>query len=363
MDPDAPEATGQRKEPTPLSRQQERNRIDELGLCVGACVRVVWRTRETLDEERGEWTTTTVTITAADADELGRQRWTTEFELENLTFEGFLPMQSAFEVAELTRVRAPPRKLTDVLRAKRPRDQQPAAQGMTVEMATATAQAMIDAKRGRPTVQLPGGEGLRVPSSTASIYAAVFPHIWWAKVAEETAPKAPIMEEWRAAAEELRHHLGATFRNPNRREAYAVALENLAALVLRAPPATRLEWRTAFANVKAYLREIFVVSHSAKHGDLIEKKIGEMFDEGLLDLELAIRKTEAETAEKDHTKDKDNSARDKDSKDLAEENRLLRSQVSALAARTADNDEQGGGRGGWRGGRGWGRGRGRGFRP
>jgi hypothetical protein len=352
MEPTPAEATAEQHVYVPFSRSEERKRIDELGLSIGALVRAVWRTRETLDEEHGQWETTTLTITGAETDELGRERWLTEFEIQGQFHIGFLPVQTLFEVAELTRIRAPPRRISDVLNSKRPREQATTPGATTQEASAAQAQAIIDAKRGKPTVAIQGGEGLRAPASTATIYAPLFPHIWWARAAEQGTCTKEVAEEWRDAAERLRNFLGATFRNQSRRDSYQAALENLTSMVFRPPPASRLDWRGPIANVRAFLSEIFSVTHSQKVGDAVSKRISDMFDEGLLDMEVAVRR-----AEKDERHEPQTHA----DPDLAQQNRLLQSQVSALAARVSDDGGRGrGGRGNWRG---RGRGRGGGFRP
>lgn len=336
-----------------LSRQEERKRVDDMNLSIGSCVRVVWRTRGTPDEEEGDWTTSVVTVCGAEVDDNGRKRYTTEFDIGGRLFEGCLPLGGDFEARELTRVRAAARKLEDVLSAKRRRTETPQHEHPT--SAAATAIAMMDVKRGKPTVGLPNGEGLRVPASSSQVFAAVFPHVWWARLSEETSP-SELVVEWRAAAETLRNYLGATFRAQTRRDAYFVAVENLVALVLRPPPANRLEWRLPFANVRAFLRELFCVIHSARAAEALDKKIADQFENGVVDIEAAICDAEG-TAEPQQLQQQQQQQRgpgEQSHEALQEQVRILKAQCAALAANNPGSNQHAstrGGRGGGRSGR------------
>lgn len=146
---------------------------------------------------------------------------------------------------------------------------------------------------------------------------------------------------------------GQASENPGRRDAYFTAVENMVCLALRPAPVSRQEWHLALDNVKVFLAEIFCVTHSQRHGELIKKKFAEMLDEGLLEIDRAIRKVEEEKVEGGGAQTQ------RDESGVAQQNRVLQSQVAALAARVSHNEGRGGRGGGRGGGRDSFRGRGR----
>lgn len=128
-----PQVPGQSDELVPLTWRQERAAIDALQLSVGARVRVVYRTRESLEFEAGPWEEYIVTCTA-DLSADGSTKFATEyFSKDGEPYVDTIPLKGVYEVASFSRVRKPGRSVLSLATPKRERvddglDQQSQAQ-------------------------------------------------------------------------------------------------------------------------------------------------------------------------------------------------------------------------------------------
>ena len=151
----------------------------------------------------------------------------------------------------------------------------------------------------------------------------------------------------------FKEHFGAVFRNPNRRDAYLLAVDNAVSSVYRDLPQDKIAWRLVLANVRTVLREVVTVSLSAKVAESLDEKLVTSFVEGTLDFESLILR--AEVGHDDEPK----------SQALPDvQNKVLQAQVAALSARVAQAEgetaQRARGRGYFRGFSRRSRGRGRG---
>jgi hypothetical protein len=116
-----PQVPGQSDELVPLTWRQERAAIDALQLSVGARVRVVYRTRESLEFEAGPWEEYVVTCTA-DLSADGSTKFATEyFSKDGEPYVDTIPLKGVYEVASFSRVRKPGRSVLSMATPKRER--------------------------------------------------------------------------------------------------------------------------------------------------------------------------------------------------------------------------------------------------
>jgi len=323
----------------PLTRTQGLDTVAAMALTVGSGVELVWRARQTLDSDAGDWVTTLVEVESIGEDDTGRRKFATRFNLSDEgvehTYEGTLPVEYRFEVASMKRVRAPAPSMASLLApTKRFRDE-PVSTADPAQ-AVVQANAIMDAQRGKTTTEVENGDGFRVPSKIAALHAGLYPHYWFARKARgEDATTLAL--EWRKAIDAFRTFVGATFRHPQRRDAYLLAVENTATMIFRAVPSSKLEWRPLFTNVAILLKEIYTVTFSAKAGEAIQHKVEAQFAEGLLDIEDILRKadltcSETPMAQPSQTQPQ-TQQHDPQVTALLQQNKALQSQLASLSSR------------------------------
>jgi hypothetical protein len=358
----------------PLSRVGEALAIAELRLVEGSAFEIVWRVRETDATNHGPWHTTRCSVRAVDYDPTGREKYSTRFLWEGEPCEGTLPLQWEYEMASARRVKgeAPPptfkrarvetgqvihqqgttqQQVTSLDRPEqRDRGDQPCIwntkdtvlhQSTFIQqasvLASATAQAQLDVTRGTVTVEVHRGDGLRVPAQIAKVWLALYPPHWLArKAAGEAADDLELA--WRESVALLQTHLGATFKNPSKRESYLTNVENLVSLIYRQTPDSRVTWRTLFHNAALVGRDyVAVCASQPKAAEDYLLKFGVAFTKGFINFE-ELMLASWPTADKDETQSTTTQST------LAAENKALKNQIAALGNR---------GRGGYfRGGRG-----------
>ena len=211
---------------------------------------------------------------------------------------------------------------------KRPRDDNvttPIEHRSDAQLATSIAAALSDAKAGKLTIPVRGGDGLKIPASVPDIFLCTYPPLWWGKV-EQGSTRMDLAKDLAKRWDTLRDHLGASFRYSSHRDSYTVHVDNvIASIYLPTAPDSRIKWRSAFANVFGALADIITVSQGAKQASSFEKKVWEQFSSGNLDIEECIRQSEAP----------------EDNKQLQTlDVRALQAQVSALTAKSAALEQQ-----------------------
>ena len=351
----------------PMSRLEELEWLREHPLQVGKVVRVVWRVAETLTAEPSEWFVSVLSVTGI-TQEGGRTRYATSFAWEGEQLEGTLPLRIDFELAAIdvvkqkcspSMVRAmftatihttpmvpmvshtPPMVLHHEAEsakegtAKRQRSPEP-----PVADATALWAAAADVSRGRASVAVSGGDGLRVPANIPLLWAGCYPHLW-----SNVRP-----EEWRDSLSVLQSHLGVLARNPLKREEIKRATDNITNMSCWARPVSKWDWQSQFDNVLMVIVVWLQVLHGRDAGDMLQSKWKTAWAVGYLDIEDLVRQVEttsvsgARQGQSDETKHRHHNDKD------------LLAQVRVLSAQVSQQQAGRGGRG--RGGRGNFRGRG-----
>jgi hypothetical protein len=339
-----------------LSRTAEREAILDLDLRVGSKFKIIWRVRQTADTDAGPWETSECQVTDIVEDpDTSTSRFRTQFLWEGVPCEGQLPLQWEFEVASMARIRGAAPSLGSLMKRARPESVQiplsTAAPSHQVPQVTAypqhslgveLAQAQLDAKRGKPTVEVPGGDGLRVPARVPALWSPLYPNFWMG-LRDRGGSASNLEVEWRKAESELRTFLGAIFRNPTRRDSYLLAVENCAAATCRPTPTSKLEWRPFYMNTISLMTEYQWVLSGQRASETMRAKLITALQSGFIDFEEVYNKADETEVESETAATTAGSVT----------MQVLTSALGALQNRVR-------GRGGFRGGRGNQRGRGRG---
>jgi hypothetical protein len=402
-----PEVTPTPQSPTPiersyttLSRVEEHDLLESLTITVGTKLLLVWRVAPTLESEVGEWLVSEVTVLEEERDpSTGRLKFTTCLQWEGEELMGTLPLQIGFEVAAISRVKRSAPNIKELLR-KRTRsstetdfihgqDQAtvpamrgpiqnkehvghhfiqaqsgaiqgqdhvpvPAMRGLVqnrsaVEDAVFMSHALADVKRGRSTVELLNGDGLRLPSTIPAVFAGFYPQVWLYRALQGES-QSQITEMWRKSLLDFKDYIGLVIRNPARRDAQLMLIENVINMGSRPMPRDRLGWKPLFSNCFALLVDMYDINFTTK-ADSLARKLEASFATGFVDIEESCRIVDVATTQELH-EPTDTAG------PTAAMMRVLASEVSAL--KDAAKRGRGGGRGSFRGGRGGRGGRGRG---
>jgi hypothetical protein len=213
--------------PKPFSRLEEQEAIGNLALSIGSRVSLQWRMRETLDSVASDWWITEVTIIALENDsQTNRQKFVTTFLWEDEELLGCLPLNQECEMAAISRVKGkalPSFSQPEHTSYHVPMAPTPAMRGVTqnrstVEDAVCMSHALADVKRGRSTVELLNGDGLRLPSAIPAVFACFYPQVWLYRALQGES-QLQITEMWRKSILDFKDYIGLVIRNPARRDA------------------------------------------------------------------------------------------------------------------------------------------------
>jgi hypothetical protein len=118
---------------------------------------------------------------------------------------------------------------------------------------------------------------------------------WLARRKADEDP-GEVKEAWRLSLTYLQAYLGATIKNPMKRDESFRASDNVTTMVYRRHLQSKMEWHGLYENCFILLHYWFVILHEKMNGDSFLAKCRVAFGQGFIDLEEIVRGIEASVA-------------------------------------------------------------------
>ena len=159
-----------------------------------------------------------------------------------------------------------------------------------IKVAESAGAMVIDARIGKPTVQILNGDGLKMPTSIPSWLAVCYPPLWLTATPDQNETlrikkKTECYLAWKALA----LNRGAIFVITCHREKFEKSSTNASKIVLSPAPLSKEEWLTEFASIFEAVNEIVVVALGFAAAVAFERRLKERLREhNLIDIEDAL---------------------------------------------------------------------------